>query len=77
MPHSGLDEVDYIEALEAVRACFADDEHRGSDSIEWYEMYGLACDGTADDIIAYEKKQRWFQFLKECQLHRDQHLDEE
>ena len=85
MPHSGRDEVDYIEALGAVRAtlvegkrmgavdfliggdlnielklCFADDEHWGSDSIEWYGMYGPACERTAEDIIAYEKKLRWF-----------------
>ena len=47
-----------------LKLCLADDEHRGPDSIEWYGMYGPACEGTADDMIAYEKKLRWFQLLK-------------
>ena len=46
-----------------LKLCLADDEHRGMDSIEWYGMYGSACEGAADDIIAYEKKLRWFQLL--------------
>ena len=90
IPHSGRDEVDYIEALEVVRAtlvegkrmgaveffiggdlnielklCHADDGNGSSDSIEWYGTYGLACEGTADDITAYENKLRWFQLLKD------------
>ena len=28
-------------------------------------MYGPACEGTADDIIACEKRWRWFQILKD------------
>ena len=28
-------------------------------------MYGPECEGTADDIIACEKKLRWFQLLKD------------
>ena len=90
MPHSGRDEVDYIEPPELVRAtlmegkrmgavdffiggdlnielklCFAGDEHRGLDSIEWYGMYGPECEGSAEDIIAYGKKFRWFRLLKD------------
>ena len=47
-----------------LKLCFADDEHGGS-GIGWYGMYGPACQGTADDTIAYEKKLRWFQLLKD------------
>ena len=49
----------------ALKLCLADDEHRDLDSIEWYGMYGPACEGTVDDIIANEKKLRWFQSLKD------------
>ena len=48
-----------------LQLCLADDEHRGLDSIEWYGMYGPECEGSAEDIIAYEKKLRWFQLLKD------------
>ena len=41
-----------------------DDENRDLDRIDWYRMYGPECEGTADDIIAYEKKLRWFHFFK-------------
>ena len=66
-----------FEALDVVRAAlvegkrmgsvdfFIGDGSGGSDGIEWYGMYGPACEGTADDIIAYEKKLRWFQLLKD------------
>ena len=85
---SNRDEVDYIEALEAVRAVLVEgrrmgavdffigvdvnidlscvaDGHRGPGSVEWYGMYGLECEGTADDIIVYEKKFKWFQRKKD------------
>ena len=48
-----------------LKLCLADDEHRGLDSIKWNGMYGLECEGRAEDIIAYEKKLRWFQLLKD------------
>ena len=48
-----------------LKLCLADDEHRGLDRIEWCAMYGPECEGSAEDIIAYEKKLRWFQLLKD------------
>ena len=59
-----------------IKLCLADGEHRGLDSIEWYGMHGPECEGSAEDIIAYENKLSWFQLLKDFKLHCDQHLDE-
>ena len=48
-----------------LKLCLSDDEHRGLDSIEWCGMYGPECGGSAEDNIAYKKKLRWFQLLKD------------
>ena len=60
-----------------LKLCLADEEHRGLDSIVWYGMYGPACQGTADDIIAHEKRLRWFQLVRGLRLHCNQHLAEQ
>ena len=60
-----------------LKLCLADDEHRALDSIEWYKMYGPACEGTADDIIAYEKKIEMEPVIERLHLHCDRRLDEQ
>ena len=42
-----------------------DDDLHGLDSIDSYGMYGPECRGGGEDTIAYEKKLRWLQLLKD------------
>ena len=41
------------------------EELQGLDSLDWYSLYGLECEGGGEDVKTYEKTLRWLQLLRD------------